>query len=59
MDLVTNERTETPVNHLVTRNLAFALKLVGDDDGLEMRVIVAGDGHNRVLERCFDQIGDG
>ena len=56
MYLVTDELTQTPVNKLVSRYWPLALEFGGDDERLEMRVVVAGDFDHRIFKSGLDQM---
>ena len=55
MDFVTDERTETTINELVSGERPLALELPGDDERLEVVVIVARDTHHGIFEARGNQ----
>ena len=58
VDLVADERTETTINELVPGQGPFALELLGDDQRLEMVVVVARDTDRGIFEALGDQFLD-
>ena len=55
MDLVADERTEAFVDELVARKRPLALELLGDNERLEMVVIVARDTYRGIREAFGNQ----
>ena len=55
MDFVAHERTETTVDELVSGERPLALELDGDDERLEMVVVVARDAHHGIFEARGNQ----
>ena len=58
MDFVANERPQTLVNKLVARQLALVFEFAGHDQGLKMRVVVAKDLDQCMVESGLDQFCD-
>ena len=56
MNLVADQRTEAPVNQLMTRDGPLACKFGGDDHGLEMGAIIAAHFNFRIVESCCDKL---
>lgn len=58
MDFVADEFAEAPVNKLVPCKRALALEFGGDDECLEVSVVVAHDLDDRIVEALLYQMGD-
>lgn len=56
MYFIADELSQAPVNELVSRNWPLVFKFGGNDERLEMGVVVAGDFDHRVFESGLDQL---
>ena len=54
MNLVSDERTETFVDHLVAGNPPFSLKFNRDDERSKMRIVVTLNLYDRIIETGLD-----
>jgi len=55
MNLVPDQRAETTVYQLVPCKRPLALELLGDDECLEMVIVVARDANRGIIEARGDQ----
>ena len=53
MDLIADEGTQAAIHELVPRQRPLALEFCGYDQCLEVRIVVAHDPDNRVVEAIF------
>lgn len=58
MDFIADQATQRLVDKLVPRQWSHAVKFTRDDYGFEMRVVIACDPDDRVIEARFDEPGD-
>ena len=58
MDLASHARTKRGIDELMTRDAALARELGGDNERLEVRVIVSAYAHCSLRESRADQVSD-
>lgn len=58
MNLVADQGAQAFVDELMARQLALVFEFCGDNQGLEMRVVVAEDFDRRIVESGLDQAAD-